>query len=155
MAASANAQSVFGPSLNLPAIDPTQALRIVSGLAAIRDAAGTHFLTMLGAQMIMAAANFSPLAQNLKQLRTWQPNYGPLLLGPIGATFGFIDDEYVFGTDYIEFIGPSTGAAAGNFNLNIAADLSNSDAAPHNVTMVITVIVEIYQRQITPVFHRA
>lgn len=142
-AASQNAVSLAGPSLFLPVIEARQALRLIEGAAFITDGANTHFLTVLGAEMHLAVANLATTTPNLKQLRVWQPNYAGVIIGGAGIRWGFKDDEFVYGTDYLDL--SIAGAQAGSYNLAMSADVSNSDAAIHAVTFVITVLVEIYQ----------
>lgn len=145
-AASQNAVSLGGPSLFLPVIEARQALRIIEGLASITDGTNTHFLTLLGAEMHLAVANAATSTPNLKQLRVWQPNYGSVIIGGTGVRWGFKDDEFIYGTDYLDL--SIAGAQAGSYNLAMSADVTNSDAAIHAVTFVITVLVEIYQLEI-------
>jgi hypothetical protein len=142
-AASQNAVQVVGPQLTLPAITPDQALRIISGVGTIADSAQTHFLTMLGSNLMLGCANASgnPIGP---VVRSWQPYSAPLLLGAQGSRVAFIDDEFLYGTDYQEFVAPGA-QAAGRFGLSYSADITNSDAAVHNITFSILCLVELYQ----------
>ena len=79
-AANLNAGALTGPNILLPVVDPTQAIRIVSCFARVADAGATHFLTMLGARLQLALANFATQTPNQQSVRAFQPFYGPLLL---------------------------------------------------------------------------
>lgn len=79
-------------------------------------------------------------------LRAWSAPVTNVLLGTIGVRFGWIDDELVYGNDYIESIGTDTPGA---FAIFFQADISNSDgAAAHAVTIQGELLVEMYQREI-------
>ena len=143
-ALSTTAQVVVGPSLVLPTLEPRQAARLIWALCGVSDAGGTHMLTAVSAALIFAAANAPLNNQNLKQLRVWQCNYSPVLLGQLGIRFGVVDDEFFYGTDYLEYLTPA-GSSPGAFNLNVQADVTNASAGALPVTFVITILMEIYQ----------
>jgi hypothetical protein len=142
------ATSFPGTPLLLPTIDAKQALRIISGLASVSDPNETGELTCLGASLVLEMAN--PPNTGLKQLRIWQPNFSNVLMGKQGIRWGFIDDEYLYGTDYLEFLS-TFGGAAGSFDVAIDADITNADAAnAHDVQFQITLLCEIYQLSVMP-----
>ncbi len=141
VAASANAAQVICAQMILPTIDPTQAFRLIRGAAKIADANQTHFLTVLGSALVLAVS-----LDNLG-INYHASNFAPVLIGATGVRFSFIDDEYVYGNDFVDLI-PTVGGKPGVFNLTLMADITNSDAAIHAVAGSITVLMEVWQLEI-------
>jgi hypothetical protein len=126
----------IGAQVILPKIDPTQALRIIAGSALVEDASSTGKLTVLGSN-----AGLYTLTGTL--LRMYSPGMATVIVGAAGVRWGWIDDEYIFGNDYLEVIGTDP---AGQFKVVVGADVSNSDgAAAHTITEQLTLLVELYQ----------
>jgi hypothetical protein len=117
----------------LPIPTQKQALRIVSGGAIVSDNNQLHFLTANGTAVILSGD------ASLQIRRVWPGFFGPVLLGATGVCIPFNDPEFIFGSDYAE-VGGIT-----QLQLNVLADISNSDAAAHPVHSRIAAIVELYE----------
>ncbi len=132
-AASSQAQLVTGSVVPLPAPNNKQALRIVSGGALVADNNQTHFLTCLGAAVILSTD------ATLQIRRVWPANFAGVVLGAVGVNMQINDPEWLFGQDYSEFGGLP------QLQLNVLADISNSDVAIHQVHFRCVAIIELYQ----------
>jgi hypothetical protein len=133
--ATTQAQLVSLAVAPLPIPTQKQALRIVSGGAIVSDNGQTHFLTSNGAAVILSGD------PSLQIRRVWPAFYGPVLLGATGQCIPINDPEYLFGSDYAEL---SAGGLT-QLQLNVLADISNSDAAAHLVHSRIVAIIELYE----------
>jgi hypothetical protein len=132
-AATSTAQLVSATPLPLAAPNNKQAMRIVSGCGLIEDINQTHFLTCLGSSVVLSTD------ATLQVRRAWSANFGGVVLGANGIMIPINDPEWLFGQDYAEIGGLP------QVQLNCLADISNSDAAAHNVHFRIVCIVEMYQ----------
>jgi len=132
------ALGIIGPQIVLPKLDPTQALRIIAGAALAEDAANTGKLSVLGSSCVLT----TPLG-NL--CRTYAGGIAGQIVGASGIRWGWIDDEFIYGNDYLE-IAAAVGDPTGQFKVVAGCDVSNSDgAAAHTITMQLSLLVEIYQ----------
>lgn len=130
--------------LALPVMEPEQALRIIASETEVRDANQTHFITQVSASMELHFLNAAGGSVG-PALRVWQPNFAPTVLGGTGVKWSIEDDEYLYGTDYIEM--GVVGSIPGSFGVLTQGDYSNSDGvAAHTISGVITLLVEFYQR---------
>ncbi len=126
----------------LPALDPTQALRIIAGVARFQDVSSSGKLQLLGSNAALYSTTGNPL-------RAWAPGLANFTVGLAGITFGWIDDEFVFGTDYLEILAASD--TKGSFKVIAACDVTNTDgAATHSIGIALNLLVEIYQRTVMP-----
>lgn len=133
--ASSQAVQVILANIQLPIPTQKQALRIVSGAGLVTDVNQTHFLTANGAAVVLT------VDPSLQVRRSWPTFFAPVLLGLTGMNIPINDPEFIFGSDYGEL------AAGGitQLQLTVQVDISNSDAAPHNVHSRVVSIVELYE----------
>jgi hypothetical protein len=121
-------------------LQATQVLKIISMFGALLDLGSTSFLTVRNMGIFMFANNAA------NSSRAWSAGYGPSIIGAgAGIIVNVTDDEYIKGNDYAEQ-GSATQPA-----FNIAADLQNTDAAAHNMTVTLSMLFELYQIE---TFHR-
>ena len=131
--------------LQLPVIDPTQGLKIVAGFAQVSDQANSQKLTVVGCVAGLWLSGSGGVDQ--LNVRAYQPqsnaNVAGFFLATTGIRWSWYDPDMLHGADYKEL--SFVGITPGSFNLETNIDISNSDAAPHNVTFILSALVELYQ----------
>jgi len=138
IAASAVAVGFLGTSIALPKLDPTQALRVIAGSAFFNDAASSGKLSILASSAILGT-----FTGNL--CRVYAGGIAGQIVGTNGVRWGWLDDEFIYGNDYLE-ICAAVGDPSGVFKINAGADVSNSDgAAAHVISSQLSLLIEIYQ----------
>jgi hypothetical protein len=127
--------AVFGASINLPALTNLQALKIVSGIAAVSDLSGAPgHLIIFNSGARIASAGIA--------LRNYQSTLGGagFLIANVGVQTKIVDTDFIYGTDWAE----QGGASLQPLQIQCVADVGNNDAAAHTVTTFISVIIEMY-----------
>jgi hypothetical protein len=127
--------ALFQVGINIPAIQSRMAIRLISLTFNLNDPGITGFLTCNG---LVARINVGSGPSTVRFIPT---TFAGQLIGAAGASLYFNEDNIIEGTDYLEF----GGVANNQINLNFQADVSNSDAAAHNVTGLAVVLFELYQ----------
>jgi hypothetical protein len=123
--------------ITLPAIQATQALRLVSAAGVVQDGAvaptGKILVRGMGFNLAVGPGNTA--------VRWWPGTYGGVIVGGTGQTLNVTDDEYLRGNDYQE-----QGGAAGNVAMTLAllADINNTNAAASPINMQMEVLFELY-----------
>jgi hypothetical protein len=88
-----SSQNIF---VTLPAIQATQALRIVSAAGLVQDGAGapTGKILVRGLMFNLAVGPLNTA------VRFWPGSYGGVIVGAVGQALNVTDDEYLRGNDY-------------------------------------------------------
>lgn len=139
--AASSAQQVSGPLITLPALQPDQALKIVALEGQVFDPNQSHQVVVLAFNITLVLVDATG-AQKLP-IRAWQSNLGNFLIGKQGLRIGAINDEFIYGSDYVA-LAAAVGFKPGASVLLIGADMSNVPAVAQQATFNMTVLGQVW-----------